>query len=753
MRAQKIGFDGWALDPESGDLEREGSRIRLQEQPLQVLLELIAAGGGLVTREQLIAKLWPQGVVDFDTGLNTVIRKLRAALRDTADTPRYIETLPRRGYRFIGNLDVEPKAPVVELMQPPAEARGASQPGERVPQGPAPPETVSSPSGTAPVAAESGEDALGARASRARLRKRTWVSLGLVLLSIAGTLIWLSTRKADSPGDPLANAKFSHLAGFQGMGRAAVISRDGKFVAFIGNREGRNDVWVSEVGSGTYLNLTRGELREFHDNPEIRTLDFSADSSFISIWARNSDGSRPEDVNILAVPTQGGPLRVYLPQVAEYDWSRDGKKLVFHTTAPGDPMFVREPGKTDRLIYLAPAGVHCHFPVWSPDDAFIYFVRGIPSDGAWDIWRIRPSGTGLERLTTHNSNVAYPTLLDRHTMVYLASGADGSGPWLYTLDTERRIPRRISFGLETYTSLGASVDGKRLVATIANQGNSIWRLTLPAKEGAPAIAPALALISADGASPRSGPDYLLYVAWRGGRQGIWTLRQGANREIWSSTHLLIAGVPAIAPDGRHIAFSAKDNDKTLLYVIDSDGSHPRIISDSLALRGNPAWAPDGQSIVIAVVRDGEPHLTSFFLNGAPPLPLVAEYSVDPVWSPDGRFLVYSGADIGTTFPLRGAGRDGRPYALPTLILTRGARRMAFLPDRQSLVVLRGDFDHRNFWLIDLGTGAEHILAELPAEFDIGDFDISPDGSEIVFDRVQENSEIAIIERAHGSDNP
>ena len=97
MGAQKIGFDGWVLDPDSGDLERAGTRIRLQEQPLQVLLELIDSRGGVVTREQLISKLWPKGIVDFDTGLNTAIRKLRVALGDTADTPRYIETLPRRG--------------------------------------------------------------------------------------------------------------------------------------------------------------------------------------------------------------------------------------------------------------------------------------------------------------------------------------------------------------------------------------------------------------------------------------------------------------------------------------------------------------------------------------------------------------------------------------------------------------------------------------------------------------------------------
>ena len=93
------------LDPESGDLEREGVRIRLQEQPARALQELIAQAGSVVTREQLIALLWPKGVVDFDTSLNTVIRKLRSALADVAETPRYIETLRRRGYRFIGALE------------------------------------------------------------------------------------------------------------------------------------------------------------------------------------------------------------------------------------------------------------------------------------------------------------------------------------------------------------------------------------------------------------------------------------------------------------------------------------------------------------------------------------------------------------------------------------------------------------------------------------------------------------------------
>jgi adenylate cyclase len=105
MSSRKLRFDGWVLDPESGELERAGARIRLQDQPARVLQELIAHAGSVVTRGQLIALLWPKGVVDFDTSLNTVIRKLRGALADLAETPRYIETLPRRGYRFIGALD------------------------------------------------------------------------------------------------------------------------------------------------------------------------------------------------------------------------------------------------------------------------------------------------------------------------------------------------------------------------------------------------------------------------------------------------------------------------------------------------------------------------------------------------------------------------------------------------------------------------------------------------------------------------
>ena len=110
--APEIRFDGWTLRIDSGELARHGTVARLQDQPLQVLLELLAQPGGVVTRERLIARLWPKGVVDYETGLNTVVRKLRGALGDHANSPRYIETIPRRGYRFIGTVEPRSASPL-----------------------------------------------------------------------------------------------------------------------------------------------------------------------------------------------------------------------------------------------------------------------------------------------------------------------------------------------------------------------------------------------------------------------------------------------------------------------------------------------------------------------------------------------------------------------------------------------------------------------------------------------------------------
>jgi Tol biopolymer transport system component len=123
-----------------------------------------------------------------------------------------------------------------------------------------------------------------------------------------------------------------------------------------------------------------------------------------------------------------------------------------------------------------------------------------------------------------------------------------------------------------------------------------------------------------------------------------------------------------------------------------------------------------------------------------------EYAVDPAWSPTGRFLVYSGRDVGTSVPVKAINADGSAHALPSLVLSRGARRMDFL-DENRLVVLKGNLSHKELWVVDLRSGDERQLTALGAGELIGDFDVSADGGEIVFDRTREASDIMLIELA------
>jgi Tol biopolymer transport system component len=545
--------------------------------------------------------------------------------------------------------------------------------------------------------------------------------------------------------NPLADARIQTVTDFDGVEEAAAVSRDGHFVAFLSDRDGPTDVWVTQVGSGEFHNLTRGSGLEFV-NPSVRTLGFSPDGSLVTFWVRKRDNSSSADISVWAVPTLGGQLRPYLEGVAEFDWSHDGSRLAYHTPGPGDPLFVSDGGRRSegRLIFTAPAGLHAHFPQWAPDMAFLYFVQGALPDKL-DIWRMRPSGGTPERITSHSGRVSYPVLLDRHTLMYLASDAEGSGPWLYSMDVERRIPHQLTYGLDRYTSLAAGADGRRLVVTVADPKRTLWRLLIGDSPTEVSAAARMSLTTSTGFSPRLGPDYLLYVSANGTSESIWKLAKGAGTELWSGQGARIFGGPAISSDGRKIAFSVQQHGQTLLYVMQADGSNARVVADSLDLQGAPAWAPDGQSITSAVDDHGAPHLLRVPVDGRPPALFVQEYSVDPAWAPDGSVVVYSGPDIGTTFSVKAVSADGATHPLPPLTLTRGARHLTFLPGGRKLALLRGDIQHKNLWLIDLETGTERQLTNVTPDFDIRDFDISPDGREVVLERAQEHSDVVLMD--------
>src|SRR6516225_436382 len=195
--------------------------------------------------------------------------------------------------------------------------------------------------------------------------------------------------------------------------------------------------------------------------------------------------------------------------------------------------------------------------------------------------------------------------------------------------------------------------------------------------------------------------------------------------------------------------------KARLMVMNSDGTGLRTLTDSMELRGAPVWSPDGQSVVTAARQGESPRLFRVSLSTGESARILDDYALDPAWGPRGEFLVYSGMDPGTTFPVKAVSPAGQPHPIPELKLSRGgalgvtqvgARRLRFVPGQAALVVLRGDIQHKDLWATDLTTGEWRQLTNFGRDIVIGDFDVAPDGRSVVFERVQERSDIVVIDR-------
>ena len=698
----RLRLGEFTVDPLAGEMVGPAGREQLDPKVMQVLVVLARCAGEVVPRHELLEQVWP-GVVVGDDVVSRCIYQLRRHLRQAGGERCHaglVETLPKRGYR----LNCEP---VVEATPPPS--------------------TPAMP--------------------RARAWRRWPLGAGLVIaFAAAGIAFWSLARPDDSWRNPLADARFTRVTDFDGVAPSVAISRDGTRIAFLASRDGQLDAWITRAGTGEFRNLTRGRVHGI-DNP-VRSLAFTPDASQLAVWTRNVDAAGVESIDTWAVASAGGPPQPYLDNVAEVAWSPDGRRRVYHPAAPGDPMFVANAAEvTGRQIHVVPSGIHCHYPVWSPDGRFIYFVQGRPPE-EMDVWRIAPEGGQTERITFHASRVSHPVFLDNSTLVYLATADDGSGPWLHGMDLGRRVAHRIGLGIEAYTSLSASADGRRLVATRATPRTSLWRVPVLARIALAGDARRVPLPVAGGRSPRVGPGYLLIVSPSDGR-GIRRFGIADNRltELWNGKQDRLVAGPAIDPVHQRIAFTTTVGGISRLQVMDADGSGLRTLAANLQVTGAPAWSPDGASVLIAATQGHDTRLFKVPIDGAPTTPVTADYSRDAAWSPDGSLLVFNGADVGPTFPVHALSADGRLREVPDLGLPRGARRLVFMPGGKALVVVKGSADDQDFWQVDIATGQERRLTAFGPGFAIGDFDVSADGREIIFDHLREESDVVQIDLA------
>jgi Tol biopolymer transport system component len=594
-------------------------------------------------------------------------------------------------------------------------------------------------------------EGIGTAEGALHVPRSRWRGVALLAAGVVGIAAAVfAIRRASAPNEwreRWAKMHIERVTDFPGSEVDATISADGTLVAFLADRDGAFDAFVSEVGSGRFLNLTKGRLRQLF-NEDVRNVGFTPDGA--QLWVRVADLTSPASVSMIS--RMGGPLRPFLPTAVMAAWSPDGAKLAYHETTPGDPIFVGDAkGQNVRRIYIAPAGVHSHDLSWSPDGRYLYFSHGLPPN-EMDIWRIPATGGGIERVTTHNSRVGFPVLLDDRTLLYTATEVDGTGPWLYLMDLRERTPVRLSSGVENVISVAAAADqlGKprRLVVTVSNPNVELWSVPIGDTIAGESEATPMALPTARSRAPRYAPDSsLLYLASRGGADALWRLSTQGAAELWRPSEGTLAGAAGVSPNGKIVCGAVRLGARATLQCRELAGTREWTLARSLDVRGAPSWSPDGAWVAMAA-RDGDAtHVFKIPVAGGNPRRLVDSVSFDPVWSPDGSVILYSGTPRGRSVPVKGVRPDGTPYPLPfgNLIVDRLADSYRFLPSGHGVVVKLGGFRHQDFWLFDTRTGARRQLTQLKPGESVSRFDVSRDGRRILFERAEENSDVALIE--------
>jgi serine/threonine protein kinase len=571
----------------------------------------------------------------------------------------------------------------------------------------------------------------------------SWMLWIPVALLVAGILAWIvANRRPPTAQNPLANAHFTSLTNFGGAKSDPALSPDGKFAAFISNRSGTFDIWLIETNGNSLANLTQGRIGDAR--APLRAVGFSGDG--LEVWSAGTERRR-----LMLWPLMGGAPHNFLDEsAAEVAWSPDGTRVVYHTWQAGDPTFVADHnGNNQRLIVQNETGLHNHYQVWSKDGRWIYFVRGRPATREMDLWRAPADGGAAEQLTHLNTDVAYPTPINEQTVLFVAHNKEGNGPWLWAFDGRTRTSQRVSSGVEQYTALAATADGRRLAASVVNPQINLWSVPIISITGHPVEeqeVEAVQLPTMRSWAPRFGGASLFYLSSRDGADGLWSYRDGKAMEIWKGSEGALESPAAISADGNNVAFALTREGKQQMHVMTADGTELRPLASDVDVRGTASWSPDGKWIVVAGSdRDGQ-GVFKLPVDGGTRVRIATGPFLDPVWSPQGDLIVYCGAQVFTLAPLKAVHADGTQANLPEIRVQREGQRVRFLPDGTGLVYMLGDtMAEQDFWLLDLRTLHSRRLTKLKSSAIMRTFDISHDGRRIVFDRLLGDSDILLVD--------
>ena len=342
--------------------------------------------------------------------------------------------------------------------------------------------------------------------------------------------------------------------------------------------------------------------------------------------------------------------------------------------------------------------------------------------------------------------------LDPRTVLYTARDPVGAGPWLWALDTETRTSHRVSLGLEQYTSIAASADGRRLVASVARPRAELLTMPIMARLTTVDDVRPYGVPGVRALAPRIRGQALFYLSGQGTGDGLWRLQDNQATEIWRGSRGALLEPASVSPDGLQVAVVLRQGGKRTLTLERVDGSQPRAIGESIDVAAPPTGRRMGSGWSSAASTDRGGGLFKIPVDGGEPVRLTTGTAFDPVWSPAEDLIVYAGANVGGQAPLLAVQPDGRPVELPPVqtVASTITGRLRFLPpDGRGVVFLKGGRGGQpEFWLLDLTARKTRQLTEITwttSQGEIRTFDITPDGKQIIFDRSSDNSDIVLID--------
>jgi Tol biopolymer transport system component/DNA-binding winged helix-turn-helix (wHTH) protein len=551
FRPRLVRFGAFEADLQTGELCKDGVKLKFSGQPFQVLAILLERPGDVVTREELQKRLWPDTFVDVERNLNTAVNKIREVLGDSAESPRFVETLPRRGYRFVGKVEAPIEVALPATAVEPVVRQRRSQLWWRV----------------------------GAGA----------FAIGVIALAAFFAYQW---RRPQLPpeGAVLTAVPFTALPGWADN---PAFSPDGSRIAFDWsparetNGFDQSDLYVKALGSETRLRLTQ------HPSKSLSPA-WSPDGTQIAFY-RRADA----DSGIYVVPALGGPEQKLQStedlQDATISWSPDGKWIAFADAASD--------GQQTRIFLLSmettatrpiPVNPACSVesnPAFSHNGLYLaYWCLG--SHGKSAIYAAPvPDGDPkmiAALIMTVPNGLAWSA--DDKELVY-------SG-WKITYTTElgevsvaNGSVRQIGFG-----SVRPAVSSKgKLAYGSLSIPAELWRRDLLHPE-----APPLEFI------PSSRPQYdaqyspdgkrIVFDSLRSGRQGVWISDEGGGNLVQISDPRYLSGSPQWSPDGSKIAFDSISRDRWEIYVADVAERKPRRVVTNVPSIVRPNWSRDGKWI-------------------------------------------------------------------------------------------------------------------------------------------------------------